>query len=122
MHTIKGSGSMFGFDDVAEFTHDLESFFDRVREGEIPVTKSIIDLTLDACDQIRKMVNGEDIDTGMSENILDGFRQMMTGKNVSAGNNGQADKTERKKTGESTYRIRFILIRIFLLQAAIPCP
>ncbi len=24
MHTIKGSGSMFGFDDIADFTHHVE--------------------------------------------------------------------------------------------------
>jgi len=35
LHTIKGSGAMFGFDEVAAFTHDLENAFDRVRNGRI---------------------------------------------------------------------------------------
>ena len=39
MHTIKGSGSMFGFDDIAKFTHEIETVFDLVRNGKIPVTK-----------------------------------------------------------------------------------
>ena len=30
MHTIKGSGAMFGFDDIAAFTHEVET---RVRQG-----------------------------------------------------------------------------------------
>ena len=34
MHTIKGSGAMFGFDDVAEFTHEIETVFDKVRDGD----------------------------------------------------------------------------------------
>ncbi len=28
LHTIKGSGSMFGFDDIAAFTHEVETVFD----------------------------------------------------------------------------------------------
>jgi len=30
LHTIKGSGAMFGFDKVASFTHEFETAFDRV--------------------------------------------------------------------------------------------
>ena len=32
MHTIKGSGAMFGFNEVAAFTHDFETAFDRLRK------------------------------------------------------------------------------------------
>jgi len=30
MHTIKGSGAMFGYENIAEFTHELETAFDLV--------------------------------------------------------------------------------------------
>ena len=33
LHTIKGSGAMFGFTDVASFVHEFETAFDRVRKG-----------------------------------------------------------------------------------------
>jgi chemotaxis protein histidine kinase CheA len=33
LHTIKGSGSMFGFENLAAFTHNLETAFDEVRNG-----------------------------------------------------------------------------------------
>lgn len=33
MHTIKGTGAMFGFEKLAEFTHHLENAFDLVRVG-----------------------------------------------------------------------------------------
>jgi two-component system chemotaxis sensor kinase CheA len=36
MHTVKGSGAMFGFDDIATFTHDVETAFDKVRGGRFP--------------------------------------------------------------------------------------
>ncbi len=35
LHTIKGSGAMFGFDDIATFTHDVETVFDLVRNEKL---------------------------------------------------------------------------------------
>ena len=58
MHTIKGSGAMFGFDDIAAFTHEVESVYDKVRDGQIPVTKELINLTLRARDLIKLMLDG----------------------------------------------------------------
>jgi two-component system chemotaxis sensor kinase CheA len=56
MHTIKGSGSMFGFDDLAAFTHHLETAFDEVRGGRLAVTSGLVDLSLEALDQIKIML------------------------------------------------------------------
>ena len=57
MHTIKGSGAMFGFDELAAFTHHLENAFDEVRNGRLKVTTELVDLSLAALDQIKGMVN-----------------------------------------------------------------
>ncbi|MGC2301182.1 MAG: chemotaxis protein CheA [Acidobacteriaceae bacterium] len=59
LHTVKGSGAMFGFDDLAAFTHNLENAFDEVRKGHLKVTPALVDLTLSALDQIRAMVEEE---------------------------------------------------------------
>lgn len=56
MHTIKGSGSMFGFDELAAFTHHLETAFDEVRGGRLAVTSGLVDLSLEALDQIKFML------------------------------------------------------------------
>jgi two-component system chemotaxis sensor kinase CheA len=56
LHTIKGSGAMFGFDELAAFTHNLENAFDEVRNGRLKVSSDLIDLTLSALDQIRAMI------------------------------------------------------------------
>jgi two-component system chemotaxis sensor kinase CheA len=56
LHTIKGSGAMFGFDELAAFTHKLENAFDEVRNGRLTITPELIDLTLAAMDQIRAML------------------------------------------------------------------
>jgi two-component system, chemotaxis family, sensor kinase CheA len=55
-HTLKGSGAMAGFDDVSQFTHNIETVYDLVRKGETPVDGTLIDLTLKACDLIREMI------------------------------------------------------------------
>ena len=60
MHTIKGSGAMFGFEDIASFTHEVETVFDLARNGQISVSKELLDLTLLARDHILAMLEGED--------------------------------------------------------------
>lgn len=57
MHTIKGSGSMFGFEEIADFAHHVENFLGVMRGGSIPVTKEIIDLILSVRDEIKRMLN-----------------------------------------------------------------
>jgi len=56
LHTIKGSGSMFGFDEIEHFTHDLENAFELVRSGAFSATPELIDLTLAARDEIQHLV------------------------------------------------------------------
>ena len=57
LHTVKGSGAMFGFDDIAAFTHDVESIFDRVRNGQLGVDRRLLDLSFQACDHIRALLD-----------------------------------------------------------------
>ncbi len=60
LHTIKGSGSMFGFQSVADFTHHVESLFDEVRSGHFPVDSRIIDIGLRSVDCISLLLAGGD--------------------------------------------------------------
>jgi two-component system chemotaxis sensor kinase CheA len=67
LHTIKGSSGMFGFDEMAHFTHDIENVYDLIRNGELPVTKEIIDLTLAAKDHLYLMLRHDKSDTRLDE-------------------------------------------------------
>ncbi|OPY71819.1 MAG: Chemotaxis protein CheA [Syntrophorhabdus sp. PtaU1.Bin058] len=71
LHTIKGSGSMFGFDRIAAFTHEVETFFDRVRNREIHVSKEIIDYTLKAKDYIKLLLEAPTTDEAPCEQELE---------------------------------------------------
>jgi two-component system chemotaxis sensor kinase CheA len=80
MHTIKGSGAMFGFDDIARFTHEVETVFDQVRNGKMEVTRTLLDLTLQARDQISAMLaasgGGPPADNATGERIIAGLQQL----------------------------------------------
>jgi two-component system chemotaxis sensor kinase CheA len=60
LHTIKGSGAMFGFDRVAAFTHDFETAFDLIRKGKIDANRDIITVALAAKDYIRMLIDDPD--------------------------------------------------------------
>jgi two-component system chemotaxis sensor kinase CheA len=83
LHTIKGSGSMFGFDELAGFSHNLENAFDEVRNGRLKVTAELINLSLAALDQIKAMLEAASgrgaADSGVSAEILAKLRRL-TGK------------------------------------------
>ena len=74
LHTIKGSGAMFGYEDVAAFAHEIEAVFERVRDGKLPVSKELVSLSLSACDLIRKMVAEERLDTTHAAEMMGRFR------------------------------------------------
>jgi len=56
MHTIKGSGGMFGFDKLAAFVHNLENAFDEVLNNRLAVSSELVNLSLSALDQIKAML------------------------------------------------------------------
>jgi two-component system chemotaxis sensor kinase CheA len=60
LHTIKGSGAMFGFDRVAAFTHDFETAFDLIRKGKIAAHRDIVTVALSAKDYIQMLIEDPD--------------------------------------------------------------
>ncbi|HEV7434662.1 MAG TPA: chemotaxis protein CheA, partial [Pseudorhizobium sp.] len=80
LHTLKGSGAMFGFDALAAFTHHCESAFDRVRKGEVPATQDLVAAVLEAKDHMRLLVDTPLGDhEAMSEALLTNLRRAVEG-------------------------------------------
>jgi two-component system chemotaxis sensor kinase CheA len=52
-HSIKGGSGTFGFHEMAEVTHELESLLDRVRKDELKLRSDMIDVLLAAADLLR---------------------------------------------------------------------
>jgi len=56
-HSIKGGGGTFGFIEVSDFTHWVETILDEMRSGERDVTEDGITLLLEAVDCLRGMMD-----------------------------------------------------------------
>lgn len=56
-HSIKGGSGTFGFSDIAQFTHVLETLLDQMRSGERPVTQHAVELLLASVDCLRMMID-----------------------------------------------------------------
>jgi two-component system chemotaxis sensor kinase CheA len=61
MHTIKGAANMFGFENIGELAHHLETLFDMVRQGRLQITDKLISITLQAFDKVRYLLQKKDI-------------------------------------------------------------
>jgi two-component system chemotaxis sensor kinase CheA len=55
-HSIKGGAGTFGFNEVAHFTHTLESLLDRMRGGEIAPSPELTRLLLRSVDTVKELL------------------------------------------------------------------
>lgn len=65
MHTLKGNSSMFGFDLIDAFTHEMETIYDLIRGGKLMVTREILDVTLASVDHLKVLLNEDSINDPM---------------------------------------------------------
>ncbi|MEW5726303.1 MAG: chemotaxis protein CheA [Pseudomonadota bacterium] len=106
LHTIKGSGSMFGFDRVAAFTHHVETAFDQVRKGKARPDTELFAIGLAALDVMRRLIETPGQDTGDEQAILDRLGRLTS---VSAAPPAAVQPATIDDAGPATYRIRFRL-------------
>ena len=116
MHTIKGSGAMFGFDEIAAFTHEVETVFDMVRNGKMTVTKTLLNLTLKSRDHISYLLGcpiGEEVDRSAGNEIIAGLHQLLPqaeSPHKIVSETSVLDLppvSEEELASENTWRIRF---------------
>ncbi|WP_036234652.1 Hpt domain-containing protein, partial [Methylibium sp. T29-B] len=68
-HSIKGGAATFGFADVAELTHQMETLLDKLRRHELQPTAAMVDVLLQSGDALRSQLarhqgaGGEVLDT-----------------------------------------------------------
>lgn len=81
MHTLKGISSLFGKQDIAELSHELEEILDGIRMGRQPLDGIALDLLFDAVELLTGLVSGEveDDSTGMTS-----FRERLLQRAVGA--------------------------------------
>ena len=55
-HSVKGGAATFGFSDVAELTHQMESLLDRLRRHELQPNSLMVDVLLESADASRGLL------------------------------------------------------------------
>ncbi len=70
-HNLKGSAKAVGFDEMGAFTHELESYLLKLKEGKIKVTSPTVNLLLRCNDHILLMINSLRVDLSASVDSAD---------------------------------------------------
>jgi two-component system chemotaxis sensor kinase CheA len=82
-HSIKGGSGTFGFNQVAEFTHVVETLLDEVRSGDRAMSQTILELLLVSVDCLRSLLQelqvGENPDLTQSLDLKAQFEAILSG-------------------------------------------
>lgn len=68
-HSIKGLAGMFGFDDIAELSHHLESLLDHLRLGKLPLNIILVDCLFDSLGDLIGLVEGKGVNPDRTQDI-----------------------------------------------------
>jgi two-component system chemotaxis sensor kinase CheA len=111
VHSIKGASGTFGFSNIADFTHVMETLLGEMRDGEHEVTRELVDTLLESVDCVRGMLSatkaGDEIDRARVSEVQQRLEALLHGeaatKRLAVGERkGDEDNTQR-----SGWRIRF---------------
>ena len=109
MHSLKGGGGMFGFDNISNYTHRLENMYDLVRQKKLKVTREMLDITFESADHITSMLNDDGSKTAaikQNEEILNKrIEAILDGDSMSVVVTASADE-EQKGQGTSSYYVK----------------
>ncbi|WP_058087973.1 MULTISPECIES: chemotaxis protein CheA [Aquabacterium] len=81
-HSIKGGAATFGFSDVAELTHQMETLLDKLRRHELTPTAPMVDVLLQSGDALKAMLGrhqGSGADAIDTSELLVNIRAMVAG-------------------------------------------
>ena len=98
-HSLKGMAGTMGYKRMQNLTHDMENVFSEVRNGNITVQPSMVDVLFQCLDALDEYVTNikESADEGSNDNqhIIDQLNEILNGK---AGAEEKPKKAAEKKT------------------------
>lgn len=114
-HSIKGGSGTFGFKEIAEFTHVVETLLDLIRSDQFEMKADHVDLFLRSVDCIRTMINqlenGISCDMEVADELKASFTVLLDGENTASGDSNDADsaaaKTHGSQSGAEGWQIYF---------------
>ncbi|MBD3821838.1 MAG: Hpt domain-containing protein, partial [Thiotrichales bacterium] len=115
-HSIKGGSGTFGFTEIIDFTHVLETLLDEMRDGRRQVTQEANDVMLQAVDVLRDMMtrlqNHETIDEERAAEVQAELERILgTNADGSSAEPAQVVASEpvaTQEAGQATWKIELI--------------
>jgi two-component system chemotaxis sensor kinase CheA len=113
-HSIKGGASTFGFEQIADFTHILETLLDNMRDGLCETTKNTVTVLLQSADIMRSLFDAAQNGTTVATDIVSPVKLKLeefaaANSNTDAASQS-ADTQPIKNATESTtgWKIKFV--------------
>jgi len=69
MHTIKGAAGFLGFQPIVDVAHSSENIMKRLRDGEIPLARELMDVILKSIDMLRLLLAHLKSKDGIEEDV-----------------------------------------------------
>jgi len=95
-HSIKGGSGTFGFTEVTEFTHLMETLLDQVRDGDRKLTQELVDALLKSCDCLRDWFDSlqtkQPVDAEIAKPLVAIYEAMLNGESVEASDDSDKDE------------------------------
>lgn len=95
-HSIKGGAATFGFNDITEVTHVLESLLDRIRKGEMALTAEHVDAFLTAKDVLEMLIDGHKNGSQVDHEAVAQISQRLNELSASGAAQANSATTEKK--------------------------
>ena len=100
-HSIKGGSGTFGLNDVAEFTHVMETLLDQVRAGQKQMTEEIRECLLHSVDVLRDMLESNKDDSEYDQKQVEENQQQLQ-KLLDSDGSEQDDAVEQAQSEKDT--------------------
>lgn len=76
IHTLKGAAGFLGFQTIVDVAHRAESILKKMRDGEITVKTSYIDIILESIDMLRLLIGHIKKRDGIEEDVSDLIKRL----------------------------------------------
>lgn len=123
-HSIKGGSGTFGFTEVTEFTHLMETLLDEVRDGVRPFTSELVDALLKSCDCLRDWLaclqSKQPLSQELSKPLVTIFEGMLKGGVAPSGDVGASSEAVEESSRQHHWNIEFIPESTILLNGNEP--
>ncbi len=95
MHTLKGAAGFLGFQLIVDVAHRAESIMKRLRDGEIALSRELMDVILKSVDTLRLLIFHIKLKDGIEEDTSDLLRELDSAQETALAG-GAPEKVEIK--------------------------